>query len=134
MNGTEQVFPEATVEKHVLSYLIYEYCLKAKKDALAEWRDDPIRYSVVSYGVFHLARTLAYRFTRKENWDDTHETAQWITRVQAKPTVLQRHYRSAVSIIRRLIKKRPDWMENINNVFKANDIECAINAELHKDG
>lgn len=128
-----QVFPESTVEKHVLAYLIYDYCLKAKKDALAEWCDDPIRYSIVSYGVFHLARTLAYRFTQKENWDDTEETAQWIARVRAKPSLLRRQYKSTVSIIRRLIKKRSDWVENINNVFKATDIEGAINAELHKE-
>jgi hypothetical protein len=31
------------------------------------------------------------------------------------------------------MKKRPEWIENINNVFKAGDIEGAINAELHKD-
>jgi len=129
-----QVFPEATVEKHVLAFLIYDYCLKSKKDALVEWRDDPVRYSIVSYGVFHLARTLAYRFTQKENWNDATETEAWIARVRAKPSVLKRHYKSAVSMIRRLIRKRPEWMENINNVFKATDIEGAINAELHKNG
>ena len=128
-----QVFPQTTVEKHVLAFLIYDYCVKSKKAALDEWRDDPIRYSIVSYGVFHLARTLAYRFTLKENWDRLNETQVWIDRVKEKPEILRRHYKSAVSLICRLIKKRPEWIENINNVFKATDIEGSINAELHKN-
>lgn len=127
-----QIFPEDTIEKHVLAYFIYDYCLKAKRDALAQWQDDPIRYSIVSYGVFHLARVLAYRFTQKENWDNLRETQAWIGQYMSKPEILKRHYRSAVSLIRRLIKRRPDWIENINNVFKASDIEGGINAELHK--
>ena len=127
-----QIFPETTIEKHVLAHFIYDYCLKAKRDALAKWQDDPIRYSVVSYGVFHLARVLAFQFTQKENWDNLRETEAWITQLTAKPKSLNRYYRSAVSLIRRLIKRQPEWIENINNVFKAGDIEGAINAELHK--
>ena len=127
-----QIFPEATVGKHVLAYLIYDYCLRAKKDALVEWCDDPIRYSIVSYGVFHLARTLAFGFTQKEDWDDASKIETWIAQIQEKSTVLRRHYKSAVTLIRRLIKKRSEWVENINNVFKAADIEGAINKELHK--
>lgn len=128
-----QIFPEVTIEKHVLAYFIYDYCLKAKRDALAQWQDDPIRYSIVSYGVFHLARVLAFQFTQKENWDNLQETDVWITQLTAKPKILNRYYKSAVSLICRLIKRRPEWIENINNVFKAGDIEGAINTELHKD-
>lgn len=129
-----QIFPTVTIEKHVLAYLIYDFCLKAKREALARWRPDPIRYSVVSYGVFHLARVLSFRFTEKENWDDLQETQDWIALVRSKPQVLKRDYSSAVTLIKRLIKKKREWVENINNVFKAGDIEAAINAELHKDG
>jgi hypothetical protein len=43
-----QLFPNVTVEKHLLAYLIYDYCLKQKRDALARWQSDPIRYSIVS--------------------------------------------------------------------------------------
>ena len=128
-----QIFPEAAIEKHVLSYLIYDYCLRAKKEALAKWQDDPIRYSVVTYGVFHLARVLAFKYTRKENWDDPQEAASWISQLQTKPKTLDRIYVSSVTLIHRLIKKKPEWIENINNVFKAADIEGAINIELNKD-
>lgn len=127
-----QIFPEATIDKHALAYRIYDYCLRAKKDALAKWQDDPVRYSVVSYGVFHLARVLAFKYTRKESWDDSRETETWIKQLQTKPKVLNRHYESSVNLIHRLIKKKPEWVENINNVFKAGDIEGAINTELHK--
>jgi hypothetical protein len=127
-----QIFPPTTIEKHVLAYLIYDFCLKAKNDELQLWQKDPIRYRIVSYGVFHLARVVAYRFTKKENWDVQAETQEWIKSIQTKPTLLNRHYKSAISLIHRLIKKRKDWVENINNVFKATDIETTINKELHK--
>jgi len=126
-----QLFPSATIEKHVLAYLIYDYCLKAKKEALAKWQNDPIRYSVVSYGVFHLARVLAFKYSGKEDWDDPKETNAWIQRIRAKPNKLSRHYGVSVTLIQRLIKTKPEWMENINNVFKAVDIEGAINKVLH---
>lgn len=125
------VFPSATIEKHVLSYLIYDYCVKAKKEALVKWQNDPIRYSVVSYGVFHLARVLAFKYSGKENWDDPEETNAWIQEIRKKPKKLGRHYGVSVTLIRGLIKKKPEWMENINNVFKAVDIEGAINKALH---
>ena len=127
-----QLFPQTTIEKHVLAYLIYEHCLRAKKDALAKWEADPIRYSIVSYGVFHLARVVGFKYTKKENWDNPDETNDWIDELRATPTKLNRHYKASVTFIRRLIKKKPEWMENINNVFKAGDIEGAINRELHK--
>jgi hypothetical protein len=126
-----QLFFSMTLEKHVLAYLIYDYCLKAKKDALAKWQHDAIRYSVVSYGVFHLARVLAFKYSGKEDWDDPNETNAWIQEVLAKPKTLRRHYGVSVTLIHRLIKKKPEWVENINNVFKAVDIEGAINKVLH---
>jgi len=127
-----QLFPQATIEKHVLAYLVYEYCLRAKKGALAKWESDPIRYSIVSYGVFHLARVVAYKYTKKENWDDPDETNKWVRALRRKPATLNKHYRASVTLIRRLVKRKSEWMENINNVFKAGDIEGAINRELHK--
>lgn len=127
-----QLFPQATIEKHVLAYLIYEYCLRVKRVALAKWENDPVRYSIVSYGVFHLARVVAYKYTNKENWDKASETNKWIRELRRKPATLNKHYTASVSLIRRLVKRKPEWMENINNVFKAGDIEGALNKELHK--
>jgi len=72
-----------------------------------------VRYSIVSYGVFHLARVVAFKYTGKENWDNPDETSNWIDELQTKASKLNRHY-------------------NINNVFKAGDIEGAINRQLHK--
>ncbi len=126
-----QLFPTATIEKHVLAYLIYDYCLKAKKQALEKWQNDPIRYSIVSYGVFHLARVLAFKYTGKENWNDPRETDVWIQEIQMNPKKINRHYAASITLIRRLIKRKPEWIENINNVFKAVDIEGAINKALH---
>jgi len=126
-----QLFSSTTIEKHVLAYLIYDYCLKAKKEALAKWEGDPIRYSVVSYGVFHLARVLSFMYSGKEDWNDPEETNAWIKEIRAKPKKLNRPYGVSVTLIQRLIKKKPEWMENINNVFKAVDIEGAINKALH---
>jgi hypothetical protein len=126
-----QLFPITTIEKHVLAYLIYDYCLKAKREALDKWQDDPIRYSVVSYGVFHLARVLAFRYTQRENWDDPKEAHAWIQEIRTNPKKLDRHYGASVTLIQRLIKRKPEWIENINNVFKAVDIEGAINKALH---
>jgi AIPR protein len=125
------VFPETTIEKHLLAYLIYDYCLSAKKDALSQWKDDDIRYSVVSYGVFHLARVLAFKYTSIESWDNPQKTEQWIHEIQKTPSILKRHYKTSVTMIRQLIKEKPQWQENINNVFKASDIEIAINKRLH---
>ena len=126
-----QLFPPTTIEKHVLAYLIYNYCLKAKKDALDKWQNDAIRYSVVSYGVFHLARVLAFKYTAREDWDDPTKTSAWIQEIRARPATLNRHYGVSVTVIQQLIKRKPEWMENINNVFKAVDIEGAINKALH---
>jgi hypothetical protein len=81
--------------------------------------------------VFHLARVLAFKYTGKEDWDDPKETNAWIQRIRAKPNKLSRHYGVSVTLIQRLIKTKPEWMENINNVFKAVDIEGAINKVLH---
>lgn len=127
-----QLFPNATVEKHLLAYLIYDYCLKQKREALVRWRDDPIRFSIVSYGVFHLARVLAFKFTRNDSWNDPAETNDWIQEISTRPASLKRHYGTSVTLIRRIIKKKPEWMENINNVFKATNIEGIINKELHR--
>lgn len=127
------LFPNVTVEKHVLAYFIYAFCLEQKREFLKKWQNDPVRYAIVSYGVFHLARVLAFRFTQKENWDDFEETSEWIAAARSTPSPLRRHYRSSVTLIKNLIAKRPEWLENINNVFKASEIEGAINRELHKD-
>jgi hypothetical protein len=127
-----QLFPNVTVEKHLLAYLIYDYCLRLKKESLVRWRDDPIRYSIVSYGVFHLARVLAFTFTDTDNWNDTGQTNEWIKQIQDRPNVLRKHYGKSVTLIRKLIKRKADWIENINNAFKSTTLETAINKELHK--
>jgi hypothetical protein len=128
----DQVFPNTTVEKHLMSYLVYDYVWRQKAEALERWKDDEIRYSIVSYGVFHVARAAAFYFTATDSWDDPKQLREWIDRVIARHTVLKMPYQKAVTLIKTVIKKRPDWIENINNVFKANDIEGAINRELHK--
>lgn len=127
-----QVFPNTTVEKHVLSYFIYEHCVQQKREALRKWQNDPIRYAIVSYGVFHLARVLAFRFTQKENWDDPTETTAWIDAVRAHRNPLRKHYGPSVTLVRDLIKKRAESAENINNLFKASEIEGQINKALNK--
>jgi hypothetical protein len=126
-----QLFPDVTVEKHLLSYLIYDYCLRVKKDSLARWAEDPIRYSIVSYGVFHLARVLAFIYTGTDNWNDISQTNLWINQITERPTILKTHYGKSVTLIRKLIKRKADWMENINNAFKSATIESAINKELY---
>ena len=127
------LFPNQTVERHVLAYFIYAFCLEQKREALQKWRDDPIRYAIVSYGVFHLARVLAFKFTKKENWDDLSETDTWIESVRGNKSPLKRHYGPSVTLIKNLIVKRSDWQENINNVFKATEIEGLINRSLHTE-
>jgi len=127
-----QLFPETTVEKHLLAFYVYDFCLKQKRQALETWKHDPIRYSIISYGVFHLARVLAFRYTELENWEDLAQTNRWIEEVRSQPDRLSKHYNPAITLIKNLIKKKPEWVENINNVFKASDIESAINRELHK--
>jgi hypothetical protein len=127
-----QVFPNTTVEKHLLSYLVYDYIWRQKSEALERWKNDGVRYSIVSYGVFHVARAAAFYFTGADSWGDSRQLREWIDKVTARPGVLKMPYQKAVTLIKNVIKKRPDWIENINNVFKANDIESAINRELHK--
>jgi len=126
-----QLFPNTSIEKHVLAYFIYDYCLKRKREALQKWQDDKIRYSIVSYGVFHLTRVLAFKFTNKENWDDLAQINTWLAAIRSGKDPLRRHYGTSVTLIKNLIKKRADWLENINNVFKASEIEGRINIELH---
>jgi hypothetical protein len=75
---------------------------------------------------------LAFKFTGTDNWNDPATTNEWIRQVMARPDVLKRHYGTSVTLIRRLIKKKSEWVENINNVFKATAIEGLINKELHK--
>ena len=76
------MFPNTSVERHLLAYLIYSFCKGEKKAALAKWRDDDVRYSIVSYGIFHLARVVARRYTGVEAWNDTTQTNNWVTEVQ----------------------------------------------------
>lgn len=127
------LFPSTTgIQKHVLAYLIYEFCLREKRTALTKWAKYPSRYSIVSYGVFHLARVLAFYFTGSENWEDEGAVNSWIAQITADPRILQPHYMSSVTLLNRMIgKKKHEW-ENINNVFKAGDIEGTINKELAK--
>lgn len=122
-----EVFPNTSVERHLLAFLIYAFCQAEKRAALAKWRDDDVRYSIVSYGVFHLARVVARRYTGVEAWGDSNQVNSWIAEVQRAPSVLRRHYGASVTLLRNLIKTRSDWTENVNNVFKAADIEEAIN-------
>ena len=121
------VFPDSSVERHLLAYLIYSYCQKQKRSALKKWSDDDVRYSIVSYGVFHLARIVARRFTGKEDWNDVNQTRKWISQIETDASVLKRHYDASITLLKNLIKRRPEWLENVNNVFKAADIESAIN-------
>ncbi len=121
------VFPNTSVERHVLAYLIYAYCQDQKRAALKKWREDDVRYSVVSYGVFHLARILARRFTQTEQWPDTNQTNSWIKEVQDNPDVLWRHYGPSVTLLKNIVARRAESTDNVNNVFKAGDIETAIN-------
>jgi len=75
---------------------------------------------------------VAFKYTQKENWDHPDETNDWVDELRNKPIKLNRYYKASVTLIRGLVKKKPEWMENINNVFKAGDIEGAINRALHK--
>src|SRR5262249_61196576 len=129
----DQVFPNTAVEKHLLAYHIDDYVWRQKGEALERWKNDEVRYSIVSYGVVHVARAAAFDFTGADSWDDPKQLHEWIERVSAVPDLLKMPYQKAVTLIKNVIKKRPDWIENINNVFKANDIEGAINRELHKE-
>jgi AIPR protein len=122
-----EVFPNTSVERHLLAYLIYAYCQDQKRAALKKWKDDDVRYSVVSYGVFHLARILARRFTQTEQWSDAKQTDSWINEVRNDPDVLRRHYGPSVTLLKNIVKRRAASTDNVNNVFKAGDIETAIN-------
>ena len=125
-----QIFVPTTLEKHLLAYSIYAFCLKMKKEALIKFQSDSIRYSIVSYGVFHLARAVGFVFTQKENWDDPEETSRFVEEIGVSNIRLKRCYFKSVSLIRSLIAKRSEWKANINNVFKANEIESVINKAL----
>ena len=125
------VFPNVAVGRHLLAYLIYAYCRSQKRAALAKWSDDEIRYSIVTYGVFHLARAVARRFTGMENWSNSEQVDGWIRQVAQNADVLKKHYSPSVTLIRKLINRRADWVENIDNVFKATDIEGALNKALN---
>jgi hypothetical protein len=125
-----EVFPNTSVERHLLAYLIYGFCKKEKKAALKKWRNDDVRFSIVSYGIFHLARVVARRYTGVEDWNDLTQTNDWIAEVQTNPAVLRRDYGPSVTLLKNLIRTRPEWTENVNNVFKAGDIEEAINKAL----
>jgi hypothetical protein len=48
-------------------------------------------------------------------------------RIWQQGTPLRRHYGPSVTLLKNLIQTRSDWTENVNNVFKAADIEKAIN-------
>lgn len=122
-----EVFPNTSVERHLLAYLIYAYCQDQKREALKRWKDDDVRYSVVSYGVFHLARIVARRFTGTEEWNDQKRTQSWIKEIEAKPDVLWRHYGASVTLLKNIVKKRAQSTDDVNNVFKAADVESAIN-------
>jgi hypothetical protein len=122
-----EVFPNTSVERHLLAYLIYAYCQDQKRATLKKWKDDDVRYSVVSYGVFHLARILARRFTQMEQWNDPKQTDVWIEKIQNDPDILWRHYGPSVTLLKNIVARRAASTDNINNVFKAGDIETAIN-------
>ena len=124
------VFPNVEVGKHLLAFLVYDYCRNQKRAALVKWSADEIRYSIVTYGVFHLARVLSRKFTGLENWATRSQVDEWIQQIRQNPDVLKKHYAPSVTLIRNLIKKRADWVENIDNVFKATDIEGALNKAL----
>ncbi len=41
--------------------------------------------------------------------------------------MLRKHYGPSVTLLKNIVQKRPEWTENVNNVFKAADVEEAIN-------
>lgn len=126
-----EVFPQRSVEGHVLAYLIYQYCWDRKSAELAKHGADHIRYSIVSYGVFHLARVIARRFTGAEAWTDPDQVGGWIASVQRDPAQLDGHYDDAVELIAGIIAKHPEMEEQVNNAFKATEIETEINRALN---
>ncbi len=128
-----QLFPNSDISNHYLSYLIYDYCLKQKGESLKRFSDSPVEYSIVTYGVFHLSRVVAFKFTKTENWSDKKVINERIHEVLIQPQVLNSHYLESVQFIKELFSSKGSEIEkeNINNAFKASHIEHMINIRLN---
>jgi hypothetical protein len=125
------LFPTSDINEHVLAYLIYDYCRRRQVYTLKKYSKDDTEYGVLSYGLFHIARVVARLYTRAENWSSIDETRGWIDSIMKDEEILCVYFDKAVVILSGLAKKHGQSLEQIDNAFKASDIETNINRALN---
>jgi len=127
----EQVFPATSVERHVLSYLVYSYCNERRMIEKRQGQTEQVKLGILLYGAFHLARIVGRLYTGTEEWVDKNATEIWIHDLRTKPDILETFYIAAVELLSKILVRHPDMMEEISNAFKAGEIEAEINRALN---
>lgn len=128
----ETIFSNQKINKHLLSYLIYNFCLKSKRETLKAHREDPITYGIVSYGIYHIARITAHKFSGTDDWSEDNRVNDWIKGIERDENQLKAHYEAAIEMLKSILSSHKIIKtETINNVFKATQIEALINRHLY---
>lgn len=128
----ETIFSNQKINKHLLSYLIYDFCLKSKRETLKAHKEDPVTYGIVSYGIYHIARITAHKFSGTDDWSDENQVDEWIKTIETDENKLQKHFDEAIKMLEQILSSHKIIKaETINNVFKAGQIEALINRHLY---
>lgn len=126
-----EIFEKSSPLQLALCYSLYEYCKKrGLKEAKKLERGDDT-HSLLTYGVFHLARAFSYFVFKSEELPANEETLIAVTsKLRNNDKSLNAPFNKAKKLCSRVLKKAK--VASANNYFKAQQAQQQITDEIHK--
>jgi hypothetical protein len=126
----ERIFGAKGIDRHMLAYLIYSYCEQQKASMAKRYKNDGLMYSVVTNGVFHIARIVGNLVMRGDEWNDQTLKRQIRDTQQDPVKHLKRPYEKSLRILKKILKGSAESYVSPNNFFKTREIEGLIDQTL----
>ena len=127
-----ELFEKAQVGHLLLAYLIYKLCADQGKIRSKTLDSSDLEHSVVTYGVFHVARVLGFLVFNSETWpkQGSSKLNEKIKQFSDANNEAVKLYEQARDIMVDVLSKNEDKFTSPNNYFKSHGIQSHINVAL----
>ncbi|MBK1670200.1 hypothetical protein CKO28_19385 [Rhodovibrio sodomensis] len=129
------LFEKADVGQLLLSYLMYKLCADQGKIQARKLDSSDLQHSVVTYGVFHVARILGFLTFNSEKWPKHNDKslADKIELFSEAGNEAIKLYEQARDLMVKVVRSNEDKFTSPNNYFKSHGIQSHINSALHTE-
>ena len=128
----ENIFNGQVIEPYVLSIFIHQRVAAWLDAAPEKTSTDIVKRKIANNGLFHIARILAFRLKKNDNWNDLTIIADLINNLSGKQSSIAPLIEQSFNIINDIFRTSPSgFINDIDNSLKSNLLDIEIDKYLH---